>query len=345
MKKSFLFLIFFEVLILFSNSPVKGIINSIDKILKKTNISKFLINIDEKYSDFDWNLIQKDENFIDEGCYKKVYKYSFEGVDRAFVFFSKSKDEFLFKKNLSFHCMHKNENIINAFAYSNEKKCIVFEYADYDLFDYLGKKELTLSQKIKLFRSICLGVKYLHDNFIVHGDLKPENILVFGDGDELSARLIDFDFSFSPSKRKLQVLSGSICYMHPAAFKDRFISLSREIYSLGMTLYMILLYEDVSSFIFNLLDKKIPSDQDYNLELFSSIVKIYDSGGFKKGLEYYIGNLYFSYLLDELDHGFDGISLKYFNFLRELILYCLFDENVNIDGVIERIDKIEINEV
>lgn len=385
MKKPFLFLMFFEILILFSNSFVKGIyrfsVNDIKKLSveymkelpvkdfnkaiedlrkaidfiieykaknqhsKKTTISEYLINFDEKYPDFDWDLICKDENFIGEGSYKEVYKYPFEGVDRAFVFFSKSKDDFYFKKNLFFNRMYKDENIAEAFAYSDEQKCIIFECADYDLFDFLNKKKLTLEQKIKLFRSISLGVKYLHDNSIIHGDLKPENILVFDDADNLFAKIIDFDFYFSPSDKKQKTFLGTVRYTHPAIFLDKIVSLPREIYSLGIILYMILFHEDISSFVFNFLDKRISIDNDFDKEFFDSIFldfiyKIYKSGIFKKGLEYYIGNLYISYLSNESNHRFDGISLKDFNFLRKLILYCLFDENANIDTVLANLDKL-----
>ena len=52
-----------------------------------------------------------------------------------------------------------------------------------------------------LFRQICLGVKYLHDNSISHRDLKPENVLLTKR--EINESLIKItDFGLSKLDRK-----------------------------------------------------------------------------------------------------------------------------------------------
>jgi serine/threonine protein kinase len=48
------------------------------------------------------------------------------------------------------------------------------------LFDFEKKINFTLlkEHKIKILYEICEGIKFMHDNNIVHLDLKPLNILM-----------------------------------------------------------------------------------------------------------------------------------------------------------------------
>lgn len=64
-----------------------------------------------------------------------------------------------------------------------------------DLFNMivrLGWKRTHLSERYCLFKQIAYGVKFLHENDIVHKDLKPENILLDHNG---LAKLCDFGVS------------------------------------------------------------------------------------------------------------------------------------------------------
>jgi cyclin-dependent kinase 8/11 len=62
---------------------------------------------------------------------------------------------------------------------------LVFDYADHDLRDIIvqsKQKPLTEYTKKSFMHQILKGVKYMHDNWVMHRDLKPQNILVVGHG-------------------------------------------------------------------------------------------------------------------------------------------------------------------
>ena len=59
---------------------------------------------------------------------------------------------------------------------------------------FWGKCELNLKQQIRIMVQITEGIKYLHDNNVIHRDIKPGNILV-ASRNPLTVKLTDFDLS------------------------------------------------------------------------------------------------------------------------------------------------------
>ena len=55
--------------------------------------------------------------------------------------------------------------------------------------DYCKEKNLSVKEKLELFREVCAAVQYAHQNLVIHRDLKPRNILVTKDG---TPKLLDF---------------------------------------------------------------------------------------------------------------------------------------------------------
>ncbi|CAK4076832.1 unnamed protein product, partial [Aphanomyces euteiches] len=84
--------------------------------------------------------------------------------------------------------MH-HENIVHLHDVHVDPKgtslALVFEYADHDLRDIIvqsRQKPLTEYTKKSFMHQILKGVKYMHDNWVMHRDMKPQNILVVGHG-------------------------------------------------------------------------------------------------------------------------------------------------------------------
>ena len=66
----------------------------------------------------------------------------------------------------------------------------VLEYVDGSPIDvYCDENELSVAERLQLFRKVCLAVQYAHRNLVVHRDIKPSNILVTKDG---TPKLLDF---------------------------------------------------------------------------------------------------------------------------------------------------------
>jgi eukaryotic-like serine/threonine-protein kinase len=106
-------------------------------------------------------------------------------------------------------------------------------------------ENLSINERLKLFRDVCKAVAYAHSNLIVHRDLKPTNILVTPDG---TVKLLDFgiakllqteDFDFSGNI----TFSGNALtpeYASPEQINGENITIASDVYSLGVVLYEIL---------------------------------------------------------------------------------------------------------
>ncbi len=121
---------------------------------------------------------------------------------------------------------------------------LVMEYiAGTPIVDYCIKRRLSVSNRLKLFRSVCLAVHYAHQNLVVHRDLKPGNILVTEDG---TVKLLDFGIAklADPSGEDTAVSSATLPltpeYASPEQARGESITTATDIYSLGAVLYELL---------------------------------------------------------------------------------------------------------
>ena len=110
---------------------------------------------------------------------------------------------------------------------------------------YADEHQLSTTDRLKLFRTVCEAVQYAHQNLIIHRDLKPTNILVTSEGDP---KLLDFGIA------KLLVADDSGAtdetaavfrvmtpeYASPEQVKGEPITTATDVYSLGVVLYELL---------------------------------------------------------------------------------------------------------
>jgi eukaryotic-like serine/threonine-protein kinase len=102
--------------------------------------------------------------------------------------------------------------------------------------------KLPPERAIRITRSICDALDYIHGNGVVHRDLKPENIMVQPDD---HVKLIDFGIAGQEGARrltfaKLSNVMGTPDYISPEQVKGKRGDGRSDIYALGVMLYEML---------------------------------------------------------------------------------------------------------
>ncbi|MCP4897249.1 MAG: tetratricopeptide repeat protein, partial [bacterium] len=124
---------------------------------------------------------------------------------------------------------------------------LVMEYVEGLPVDrYCDKHQLSLRERLVLFRKICAAVAFAHRSLIVHRDLKPSNILV---SDEGEPKLLDFGIAklLDPAaisdggettRTGMRIMSPN--FASPEQIRSRPITTASDVYSLGVVLYQLL---------------------------------------------------------------------------------------------------------
>jgi eukaryotic-like serine/threonine-protein kinase len=121
----------------------------------------------------------------------------------------------------------------------------IMEFVDGQPIDrWCDEHKLNVTQRLKLFRTVCDAVQYAHQRLVVHRDLKPGNILVTADG---KVKLLDFGIAklLRPEQtgdettRTLMLLMTPE-YASPEQVNGEAITTLTDVYSLGVILYELL---------------------------------------------------------------------------------------------------------
>jgi len=123
----------------------------------------------------------------------------------------------------------------------------VMEYVDGKPIDeWCDEHKLSISDRIRLFRSVCDAVQYALQHGIIHRDLKPSNILVTQEG---TVKLLDFGIAKvfrtgDEQKTALATRTGMRLmtpdYASPEQVRAEEITPLSDLYSLGVILYELL---------------------------------------------------------------------------------------------------------
>lgn len=112
---------------------------------------------------------------------------------------------------------------------------------------YAEAHQLSVHERLELFRQVCLAVAHGHQRGVIHRDLKPSNILVDVGGqpkviDFGIARSTDADMALTSLHTDVGQLIGTLQYMSPEQFDadpDE-LDVRSDVYALGVVLYELL---------------------------------------------------------------------------------------------------------
>lgn len=142
------------------------------------------------------------------------------------------------------HSLLLHENIVRSVGSLDTSLGRPFFIMDYikgvtleDLLKSVGRID-TITEFAQIFEQICAAVEYAHGKSVVHGNLRPSNILLQEADGRIVVKVLDFGMSearFEYYKVTGEAPSANYAlFMSPEQFKDEPLSLSSDIYQLGV---------------------------------------------------------------------------------------------------------------
>ncbi len=112
------------------------------------------------------------------------------------------------------------------------------------LTEHCERRNLSLRERLSIFRAVCEAVRYAHRSAVLHRDLKPSNLLVREDG---TIKLLDFGIAKSldeaedaPDRTRTAWRLATPAYGAPEQWHGGPLGLYTDVWALGVILYELL---------------------------------------------------------------------------------------------------------
>lgn len=175
----------------------------------------------EGIADGGFFLAVKEVSLLDQGVQGRQSIYQLE---QEISLLSKFEHENI----VQYYGTYKDESTLYIFLELASKGSLLNLYQQYHL------RDATASAYT---RQILLGLKYLHDQNVVHRDIKCANILVDTNG---TVKLADFGLAKATKLNDVQSCKGTAFWMAPEVIKGSGYGLAADIWSLGCTVLEML---------------------------------------------------------------------------------------------------------
>ncbi|KAK9743350.1 hypothetical protein RND81_03G233900 [Saponaria officinalis] len=187
---------------------------------------------------------------LGKGSFGTVY----EGISSEGFFFAVKEVSLLEQGSQgrqSIYQLEQEIELLSRFEHENIVRYLGTEKADSKLYIFLelvtqgslaslyDKYHLRDSHVSAYTRHILMGLKYLHDQDVVHRDIKCANILVASDG---TVKLADFGLAKATRLNDLMSCKGTVFWMAPEVInhQSQGYGLAADIWSLGCTVLEML---------------------------------------------------------------------------------------------------------
>lgn len=150
-----------------------------------------------------------------------------------------------FEKELNLLSNLRHKNLVNLVGYCTDggEMMLVYEFVGCGNLKELssGSIECHLSwtQRIGICLGAARGLRYLHENGVVHRDVKTPNILINEDYD---AKISDLGLGISEidSTNSISIVAGTFGYIDPEYYLSGKVTRKSDVYSFGAVLFEVL---------------------------------------------------------------------------------------------------------
>ncbi|EGZ30238.1 hypothetical protein PHYSODRAFT_474694 [Phytophthora sojae] len=181
--------------------------------------------------------VQRERSHLARGSFGKVYRGRWRGekVVIKCVDVVTADDERDFSREARIWLRAQHPNVVRFMGACHLTTPCFFvceEARNGDLVDFLAKNN-DRALVWRLLHGAAVGLRFLHQNNIVHGDLKCNQILV---SEDLTAKLTDFGMSFVSLESRPAATTGAVRRKAPELLSNKATAptFASDVYSFGM---------------------------------------------------------------------------------------------------------------